>query len=346
MDSPFFSVIVPVYNVEKYLRECVDSILNQSFTDFELILVDDGSPDGCPSICDAYALKDKRVKVIHKPNGGVSSARNTGLEIAAGEYVLFCDSDDYHLEGSLEKIYSSLVTNKPDVLCFGIRKETNDGYVDIVSKCYEGNMTDELLLSLAYAGIVHSELATIDVSPFNKAYRLSIIKEAGLTFDVTMRIAEDISFNVPYFCYCKKVLCLDSVLYFYRKTPNSAINIDKGFAEKGMERSVYFLNNIQKALEERVPKEKLYPVTKNRYNRLVIDACSNHQKRKLPLGEMLRFIKYCIMWYHRYIEHYGVDLSKVIVSGKKARLEDYLISHNCVILLYLYTKAIFLHHNR
>lgn len=92
---PFFSVIIPVYGVEPWLRECVDSVLEQSFPDFELILVDDGSPDNCPAICDEYAAKDGRVKVLHQPNRGVAAARNHGLEAASGEMVLFMDSDDY-----------------------------------------------------------------------------------------------------------------------------------------------------------------------------------------------------------------------------------------------------------
>ena len=92
---PCISVIVPVYNVENYLPRCVDSILSQSFTDFELILVDDGSPDNSGKICDEYAEKDNRVRVFHKPNGGVSSARNLGLDNALGEFVTFIDSDDY-----------------------------------------------------------------------------------------------------------------------------------------------------------------------------------------------------------------------------------------------------------
>lgn len=90
-----FSIIVPIYKVELYLRQCINSVLNQSYKDFELILVDDGSPDNCPIICDEYASRDIRVKVIHKSNGGLSDARNVGLDVAQGEYVLFLDSDDW-----------------------------------------------------------------------------------------------------------------------------------------------------------------------------------------------------------------------------------------------------------
>ena len=92
---PIVSVIIPVYNVESYIHRCVDSVLNQSFTDLEIILVDDGSPDNCPAICDEYAVKDCRVQVIHQENNGLSAARNAGLDRASGKYIYFVDSDDY-----------------------------------------------------------------------------------------------------------------------------------------------------------------------------------------------------------------------------------------------------------
>lgn len=108
---PKISVIVPIYSVEKYLNRCVDSILNQTFTDFECILVDDGSPDNCGKICDEYAKKDKRVKVIHKPNGGLSDARNAGIDVAQGECLSFIDSDDWIHPQMLEILYNGIVKN-------------------------------------------------------------------------------------------------------------------------------------------------------------------------------------------------------------------------------------------
>ena len=104
MNNSAISIIIPVYNAEKYLRRCIESVLSQSFTDFELILVDDGSRDFSPHICDDYAQKDSRVKVIHKANGGVIAARNDGLDIAKGEYVTFIDSDDWVERESLSTI--------------------------------------------------------------------------------------------------------------------------------------------------------------------------------------------------------------------------------------------------
>ena len=102
------SVIVPIYNVEPYLRRCVDSLLGQTYADFEVILVDDGSPDNCGAICDMYEARDDRVRVIHKPNGGLSDARNAGLEIARGEYIAFVDSDDWVTPDYLERMLEAM----------------------------------------------------------------------------------------------------------------------------------------------------------------------------------------------------------------------------------------------
>ena len=120
--NPLISVIIPVYKVEKYLDKCVASILQQTFTDFELILVDDGSPDNCPAICDEYRLRDSRIKVIHKVNGGVSDARNEGIAVAQGDFIMFMDGDDYW-EGSsfLDKLMERIKSNSADVTLYGTK---------------------------------------------------------------------------------------------------------------------------------------------------------------------------------------------------------------------------------
>lgn len=129
IDKPFLTIIVPVYNVEKYLRECVNSILNQSFKDFELVLVDDGSPDECPVICDEYAKLDSRIKVVHQKNGGLSHARNMGIKNANGEYLIFFDSDDVMYNNSLSHLVNQLRQRYPDVLITEIR-DTIDMQID------------------------------------------------------------------------------------------------------------------------------------------------------------------------------------------------------------------------
>ena len=121
------SIVVPVYKVEKYLNRCVDSILNQTYTDFECILVDDGSPDKCGQICDEYAELDKRIRVIHKENGGLSDARNVGIDAAKGEYILFVDSDDWIHPQLIELTLKIIIKEKADVVSYDYKKVNNAG---------------------------------------------------------------------------------------------------------------------------------------------------------------------------------------------------------------------------
>lgn len=158
---PLFSVIVPVYKVEQYLHQCVDSVLDQDFKDFEIILVDDGSPDNCPHICDEYAAKDKRVKVIHKENGGLSDARNFGIKASTSSYLMFLDSDDYWNDENLLSGLSEIISSQPDVEIvnfgwqkyfqnenrfiddkrnFSILKEKQTGFSDFISRLLENDL--------------------------------------------------------------------------------------------------------------------------------------------------------------------------------------------------------------
>lgn len=127
---PKISVIVPVYKVEKYIKKCVDSILSQTFTDFELFLVDDGSPDNCGKICDEYAEKDNRIIVIHKENGGLSDARNVAIDKANGDYLTFIDSDDYVSDNHLETLYNALIETDSDISMGNITSFSDENYND------------------------------------------------------------------------------------------------------------------------------------------------------------------------------------------------------------------------
>lgn len=126
-ETPFFSIVVPVFNTVRYLPACIDAILGQSYTNFELILVDDGSTDGSANLCDAYSAKDRRVHCIHQPNGGVSSARNTGLDFARGSYVWFCDSDDTVLPEALQIVYRCLSRSHAPLVAFSLDQVDEDG---------------------------------------------------------------------------------------------------------------------------------------------------------------------------------------------------------------------------
>ena len=135
MEHPFFSIIIPVYNTERELGRCVDSVIAQSFGDFEVILVDDGSKDRSGAICDQYSAQDQRIRTIHKMNGGCSKARNTGIRTATGEYLLFLDSDDMWDDvDALDKLHNSVQQGKQDIVCFGVRIFREDGSLEKVRK--------------------------------------------------------------------------------------------------------------------------------------------------------------------------------------------------------------------
>ena len=217
MGSPFFSVIVPVYKVERFLRKCVGSILGQSFGDFELILVDDGSPDNCPAICDEYAACDNRVKVIHKSNGGVSSARNTGLQRAAGTYVVFCDGDDCLKENYLEEMYHLMRKSRVDMAVCGFESVDENG--DSVrgrrsDNCAPASVVQSLDNDLFWKLFAGKRIG----SSWDKAFRMDIIRQDGVEFQPGVTFAEDTDFVLRYLhsagagCF---VAVTDERLYLY-----------------------------------------------------------------------------------------------------------------------------------
>lgn len=165
------SVIVPVYKVEKYLDKCISSIVNQTYKNLEIILVDDGSPDNCPQICDEWVKKDTRIKVIHKPNGGLSSARNTGLDICKGEYICFVDSDDWIEPNYVHELYTTLHQNNADMSICGISNINEQGkeirHITPIAKSYYSN--DEKFNLIA-------EKSIMVVIAWNKMYKKKIWK--------------------------------------------------------------------------------------------------------------------------------------------------------------------------
>lgn len=199
------SIIVPVYKVEKYLHRCVDSIIAQSFKDWELLLIDDGSPDNSGKICDEYAAKDTRIRVFHKENGGVSSARNYGLKKAQGTWITFIDSDDWVDVNFIADLYKPIESNSTlDFVQAGCVK-INDVGIPIVEQkydMYEGN--DQLLLLLRIRGLVISKL-----------FRFSILKKSSLFFDENMHVAEDMAFTIDYISKVRNYCFIPCIGYYY-----------------------------------------------------------------------------------------------------------------------------------
>ncbi len=208
------SIIIPVYKMEKYIHKCLESVLCEAPINSEIILVDDGSPDNCPKICDEYANKDERVKVIHKENGGVSEARNCAIEIAQGEKIFFLDSDDY-----LPKNYfQDLMKYSADLVIGGYRAFYEDGQRENFSKIetVKYNEMRDYLLDF------HKYFATEFNFPWGKIYKTSIIKENNIRFNPSIIVSEDVIFNIEYYRHCKEVQLVKEAQVQYRQLKNSA----------------------------------------------------------------------------------------------------------------------------
>ena len=206
--TPKISVIVPVYNAEKYLHRCIDSILLQTFTDFELLLINDGSNDGSGTICDEYAAKDNRVRVFHKENGGASSARNLGMDNAQGEWVTFVDADDYVLPSYLAT-YIEISTANVDMCVVGIIPDYS------ISSDYQITKT-----SVDYFGDVKGAMLLLNDcqmmgSLCNKLFRTSIITSHELRLDECCKFREDEDFFLKYMCYARNVSTTSIECYVY-----------------------------------------------------------------------------------------------------------------------------------
>lgn len=209
MNNQYLSVIVPVYNAENTLRECVESILTQKFKDFELILIDDGSIDRSPSICDEYAKKDSRVHVFHKHNEGVSSARNFGLENSTGEWITFIDSDDY----ISDSFFDNIIVNDDDIIIRGYNKFNNAGIVEKKEASF-------FLHADNLASLIHLYFNdTILRGPVSKFYKRSLL--ADLSFNTEMKIGEDACFLFKYLSNCKSFCVLDGGEYYIRMSDES-----------------------------------------------------------------------------------------------------------------------------
>ena len=237
-----FSVILPIYKVEKYLHECVDSILNQTYTDFEVILVDDGSPDSCPQICDEYAVKDARVKVVHKINGGQASARNAGLEVAQGDYVCYVDSDDYLIDNKVLERLAEKTESEPDIVHYKfVEWFESDGHV---APCYFDYNVPTKGRSLAE---VYCDLIDKDAyynSAWSKIIKRSLLMDNNIRFEEGI-VGEDNEWYYHVVMVAKKLVLLDEPLYVYRRRSGSTTTTA---TEKNLRDQLHVLDKWEKIL--------------------------------------------------------------------------------------------------
>ena len=226
--KPKISIIVPVYNVERYISECIDSIISQSFQDFELILINDGTRDNSFEICKKYAVKDSRIILVEQENGGVSTARNKGVKYAQGIYLVFVDSDDILVENTLYELYNIAINNDVDIVISKIFRFTDrnlrNTYANFQDKYIDFNGVREL--SLDRIAIIDSSKKIDDVYWFGFSsclYKMDILVDNNITFPL-FRVGEDSLFLTEYLINSASAYIIGKDLYGYRQNQNSVTN--------------------------------------------------------------------------------------------------------------------------
>lgn len=220
------SIIVPIYNIEKYLPQCIESIIGQTYNDLDIILVDDGSTDASSIICDEYAKKDSRIRVIHKKNEGLVRARKTGIQAAYGEYIAYVDGDDWIEPDMMEKLLKKMIEQNVDLVMCGRYEDTGDVSKELHQDFPEGRYDKGALIKEIYPRmIVGEEFFDWKISPgvWDKLYKKEIIMPFQMQVNDGLRMGEDAACVYPMLLNVDSIYILNRCLYHYRQTSNSMV---------------------------------------------------------------------------------------------------------------------------
>ena len=280
--KPIISVIIPIYKVEKYMDKCIQSVVEQTYKNLEIILVDDGSPDKCPEKCDEWAKRDCRIKVIHKQNGGLSDARNNGIETAQGEYIAFVDSDDWISNDMFEKMWMALENNDADMSVGRYVKVFPNG------ECEESvplqNEIEVLTNEEAINLLLEDQVITSHV--WRKLYKRKLIKNKLFPIG---KYYEDVFVMPELFIQCKKIVCLNEVYYYYRQNNegilgSNTVKVNRDYCE-ALEYDCDIIEKYMPKFKKKAEYEK--------YKKLEIiwwGINRNTKERKTPEGK--KFLEY------------------------------------------------------
>ncbi len=301
LNKPKVSIIIPVYNVKPYVAEALDSVINQTYKNLEIIVVDDGSDDGSEKICDEYAEKDDRIKLIHQQNRGLSAARNTGLDNITGEYVCFLDSDDTFFSDTVEKSLNAIIDNDVDCVVFKV----------IRCKTHKNGNLKKLLSSDVYPKIsqgVYSRKEALkavadrrmNFSVWNKLYKSNIFDTICFPEGY---VYEDVYTVFQIFDKMNKIFVLDDVLVMYRKRQES---ISLTVSAKNIQDNYYvwtkFYNYIETHTPEVFDSEQLQKTREKKFNSLVLDYAEILSSKSPEKNEVLSLIKEQIKDYEKSVE--------------------------------------------
>lgn len=278
------SVIVPIYKVEKYLNRCIDSIINQTYSNLEIILIDDGSPDNCPIICDEYAKNDSRVRVVHKKNGGLSDARNAGLAIAHGEYISFIDSDDYIWSSMYEVMINIISKKNVDIVECDINYNSTIKEFNIHKQIVNIYDNKDAMKELVLERDIHQVV-------WNKIYKRDVIKD--IFFEVG-KINEDEFWTYKIIGNSKKVAKINQPFYCYTYRPesimNSKYNLKRLDALEGKFNRLKYIQKNNLDLVD-ITKKNFFDSCLYSYQRLI----KNKNKKEINKGKKIikNYISYC-----------------------------------------------------
>lgn len=258
------SVIVPVYNAAAYLERCVTSLLQQTLTDIEILLIDDGSPDACPALCDDWAQRDGRIRVLHKENGGLGFARNSGIEMARGEYIGFVDADDYVDACMFERLYAAAVAHDAPLamsgLCCegGIMVAEKDArqYINCFDRetVFEGKAgIDRLMLEISGARPEDAEDSKYGFSSVKNLYRADVIHTRNLRFPSERAVmSEDVFFVLAYLDSIDRAIGIEGAYYHYCR---NGASLSKSYRADRFEKCLLLIDKMNRCLEKRMPAE-------------------------------------------------------------------------------------------
>lgn len=324
MDQPKISIIVPIYNVEKYIEQCINSILNQSFRDFELILINDGSTDRSGEICDIYAKHDNRIKVFHQVNKGPSATRNLGMSLSKGEYIGFVDADDIVSKDMYKEMYNFAVSNKYEIVACGYKeinyeKEIEYQFINPLTE-YSELVGDNIKVILEDLLCKNQILGY--ASLWNKIYKRDIIIKNNILMKENIKIAEDLCFNIQVLNKVNKIGAINKVLYQYRRiNTNSIINNKK--------------NNLYLKFEAR--EEMLNVFKESKINKNVYLKCLKYENSN-TITDYIGLIKEIIFsnknLYQKYKDIKNLLLEKYFINAVKCFDKNYL-TFKVLILLYI-----------
>lgn len=329
MNVPLFSIIVPIYKVEKYIHQCVDSILNQSYKDFELILVDDGSPDNCPIICDEYKQKDNRINVIHKANGGVVSARYNGVQASKGTYVIFVDGDDWISQDYLNRTKRIIDDFSPDIVCYGHYLASQDNSVKRQLP-YESGYYDQSKIKNNIFPILMEDARAVSFTPtlWAKAFLRELYMQNQVV-DLPIKMGEDSACVNPCVYHANSMFISPECTYYYRCNPMSVTNSGKAINWNDPQmRAQHLMNHINMSDEDF--QQQLYRATVHSLFNVVVSQFNRKEKYSVIVKEIKKEISR---------DFYRDAISNAHFKSPRGRFMTFALKHRLFLLMKIYNRA-------